>query len=128
MHSKAKLYAALLVDVLDTAGEKEQQRILTRFRTLLQKQGDMRIASKVVQEFKKAWENKSGQPGEIVSATPLPKSLADTLFRVVKKKGYIPKETVNTDVVGGIAVFLGSEYLVDNTFTARLQRIQKAIV
>ena len=128
MQSKVKLYATLLTEVLDKATEKQAAEKIARFKVLLKKAGDMQLASKIGKEFEKTWEARRGQKGEIISAAPLSKSVGDAFSRALRKKGYVPEERIQEDVLGGVAVFLGTEELVDNTFAARLQRIQKELV
>ena len=39
------------------------------------------------------------------------------------KKNYVMEEKVDPAVIGGVALFLGNEYVVDGTARGKLQRI-----
>lgn len=127
MAKKASLYAKVLVQSFNGASEKKQREIAVRFKSLLKKRGDLRRASLVLQEFLKLWEERNGKIARIVSSSELPSSIATQMKSVLKKSGYQVKEEQNENVIGGAAVFLGHEYLFDNTVKGKLQKL-KAIV
>jgi len=127
MAKKASLYAKVLVQSLDGAREKEQREIAARFKNLLKKRGDLRHVSSVLQEFKKLWEERKGKVARVVSATELSLPLSSLMKSALKKKGYQVKEEQNKDLIGGAAVFLGNEYLFDNTVKGKLQKLKAVL-
>ena len=46
---------------------------------------------------------------------------------VLKKDGYQVKEEQNESLIGGTAVFLGNEYLFDNTVKGKLQKLKAVL-
>jgi len=127
MAKKASLYAKVLVQSLESAPEQKQKEIVARFKGILKKRGDLRHVSAVLQEFAKLWEKRKGKIAHMVSATELPSSFVSLVRSVVKKKGYQVKEEHDENLIGGVAVFFGNEYLFDNTVRGKLQKL-KAIL
>lgn len=127
MAKKTSLYAKVLVQSFDGASVEKQREIAIRFKSLLKKRGDLRRASSVLQEFLKLWEERNGKIARMVSANELPSSIATQMKSMLKKDGYQVKEEQNESLIGGTAVFLGNEYLFDNTVKGKLQKL-KALV
>ena len=127
MAKKANLYAKVLVQSLDGAPEQKQKEIAARFKNLLKKRGDLRHVSSVLQEFKKLWEERKGKIARVVAATELPSSLSSFMKSALKKKGYQVKEEQDKNLIGGAAVFLGNEYLFDNTARGKLQKLKAVL-
>ncbi|MCH8049014.1 F0F1 ATP synthase subunit delta [Patescibacteria group bacterium] len=127
MAKKASLYAKVLVQSLNGASEKEQKEIAIRFKSLLKKRGDLRHVSSILQEFLKLWEERKGKIARVITAHELPSSFVSSMKSVLKKKGYQVKEEQNENLIGGAAVFLGNEYLFDNTARGRLQKLKTLV-
>ena len=127
MAKKTRLYAKALVESLEGVMEKEQREIAARFKHLLKKRGDLRHVSSVLQEFKKLWEERKGKIARVVAATELPSSLSSFMKSALKKKGYQVKEEQDKNLIGGAAVFLGNEYLFDNTVKGKLQKLKDVL-
>lgn len=127
MAKKASLYAKALLASFASAPEKEQKKIAARFKNLLKRQGDLRRVSLVLQEFEKLWEQRQGKVARVVSAAKLSSSFVNPLKSALKKKGYQAKEEQDTSLIGGAAVFLGNEYLFDNTVQGKLQKLKAAL-
>ena len=127
MAKKASLYAKVLVQSFNGASEKEQKEIAIRFKRLLKKQGDLRYASLALQEFTKLWEERNGKVARMISSSELPSPFVSSMKSVLKKDGYQIKEEQNESLIGGAAVFLGNEYLFDNTAKGKLQKLKAVL-
>lgn len=127
MVKKASLYAKALVQSFSGASEKEQKEIAIRFKNLLKKRGDLRYASLALQEFTKLWEERNGKVARVISSSELPSPFISSMKSVLKKNGYQIKEEQNESLIGGAAVFLGQEYLFDNTAKGKLQKLKSVL-
>lgn len=123
MQNKARLYAKVLSDSLEKVSESEAQKRIRRFRNLLKKRGDLRLLSTILQEFHRIWKERKGKVAQAVSAKPLGATLENSLETKLRKQGFILESKVEESVGGGVALYLGNEYLVDNTIKGRLKRI-----
>ena len=127
MQSKAKTYAHVMVESLDGLSEKEAAKRVKRLKALLQRRGDSKHISKILREFARAWKERRGQTGEAVSAEPLSKQTRERVEKALKQKGYVMEERVDPSVLGGIALFLGSSFLIDGTVRGKLKRLAKTL-
>ena len=127
MTKKASLYARALVQSLEGASEQKQKEIISRFKSLLKKRGDLRHLSSVFQEFEKLWEERDGKIARVVSHAGLSVSFAGLIKGALKEKGYQIKEEQDKSLIGGVAVFLGNEYLFDNTVKGKLQKLKAVL-
>ncbi|MDA1337551.1 MAG: F0F1 ATP synthase subunit delta [bacterium] len=124
MAKKTSLYARALVQSLRDVSEKEQRARVARFKSLLKKRGDLRLLSGVLGEFAKLWEQRNGKIANIVSAKKASPAFLETAGRALKKEGYVAKEEVNELLIGGSAVFLGNEYLIDSSVRGKLHKLR----
>ncbi|MEK7542088.1 MAG: F0F1 ATP synthase subunit delta [Patescibacteria group bacterium] len=124
---KAKIYARVLLEVLEGQSRKEIRLLSSRFKELLKKRGDLKYLAQILREFKALEEEKKGKLGEVVTANPLSGVVKSQVQKVLEDKGYQMKERVEPSVIGGQAIFLGKEYLIDGTIRGRLQRIAKLL-
>ena len=120
---KAKIYARVLFEVLEGQSEKEIRLLSSRFKELLKKRGDLKYLAQILREFKTLEEEKDGKSGEVIIANSLSGDVKSQLQKSLEDKGYQMKERVEPAVIGGQAIFLGKEYLIDGTIRGRLQRI-----
>ena len=127
MAKKASLYARALLQSLEEASEKEQREIAARFKSLLKKRGDLRHVSSVLREFSNLWKERKGKIARVVTAFDLPASFVSFMKSALKKKGYQIEEEQNENLIGGAAVFLGNEYLFDNTIKGKLQKLRAVL-
>lgn len=127
MIKKSIVYATGLLRALDGIPEKEQKARVVRFKKLLKKRGDLRLLSSILQEFEKLWEQRKGTVACLVSAAKIPSSFSESVKKTLKKKGYQVKEEQDESVIGGTAVFLGNEYLFDNTVKGKLQKLKAVL-
>jgi F0F1-type ATP synthase delta subunit len=108
---KAKRYAKLL---------RETQADPKRFVGLLKRRGDLRLLSEIQKEFQR---DKDGRVAEVISVKEVPQALTESLER----KGYLVKRRHDKSVLGGAAVILSNEYLIDNTVRGQLQKLWQKI-
>ena len=127
MAQKTRRYAQLLVDTLQDATEKEAREKIAKFRVFLKERGDMKLLNSILQEFQKLWTKRKGPVARIVSARPLPLSVQSQLKERVREKGFSPEMEINPEVIGGLAIFFGDEYVVDGTVRAKLAKVQQAL-
>jgi len=123
MSSKAKTYAHVMVESFDGLSEKEATKRVKSLKILLQKRGDFKQLSKILQEFSRAWKERKGRVAEAVSAEPLSSKTREKMEKSLKKKGYIMEERIDPSVIGGTALYLGRDYLIDSTIRGKLKRI-----
>ena len=124
MAKKTSLYARALVESLKDAPLKEQKEKIMRFKNLLKKRGDLRLQSAILGEFVKLWEKRDGKIATVISAKEAPDSFIHSITKTLKKEGYIVKEEENEALIGGFAVFLSNEYLVDNSIKGKLHKLR----
>ena len=127
MAKKATIYAQVLLETLDGVPQKEQRVRVERFKNLLKKRGDLRFSNTILQEFEKLWEQRKGTVARLVSASKLPPSISGPMKKSLKGKGYQIREEVNELLIGGSVVFLGNEYLFDNTVKGKLQKLKEVL-
>lgn len=123
MHSKAKTYGQVLKEVLQEASKQKRKTLFQNFKNLLKKRGDLRLLSKAVQEFKRLWENREGKIGTVVFATSPSEKMRKAAAKAFKRQGFVYEEKVDPGLVGGAEIFLGSDYLIDNSIKRKLERI-----
>ena len=124
MAKKTSLYARALVESLKDVPLKEQKERIVRFKTLLKKRGDLRLQSAILGEFVKIWEKRDGKIATVISAKEAPDSFIHSITKTLKKEGYVVKEEENEALIGGFAVFLSNEYLIDNSIKGKLHKLR----
>tara|TARA_Y100000310_G_scaffold335775_1_gene418654 strand:+ start:3039 stop:3434 length:396 start_codon:yes stop_codon:yes gene_type:complete len=125
MTKKTRIYARALVAALKDVEGKEMQARIARFKEVLKKRGDLKLVSAVIREFQRLWEQREGKISRVVVANPEAGGGLKKTKEMLQKKGYQSTQEVQEDLIGGLAVFLGSEYLIDNTIRGRLQKLQE---
>ncbi|MDO8584632.1 MAG: F0F1 ATP synthase subunit delta [bacterium] len=121
---KQTVYARLLVEALRDAKPAIVAARIANFKKLLKRSNDLKIAGKVVKEFERLWAAKDGTVAEVVTARPLGGSARKKLETRLKARGYVFAERIDPRVIGGVALRLGSDVLVDGTITNKLQRLR----
>lgn len=127
MQNKARQYTRALVEALEGKTQKEAEGIVKRLKMLLKKRGDLRLIYQVEKEFIKMEAEKEGVPAEVVAASALSDQTRKEMEQSLEKKGFTIRERVEPDLIGGIAIFLGKEQLIDGTIRGRLNRIAKLL-
>ena len=120
---KTRVYAKALKEVLEKASEKEQKKVIARLKVVLKKRQNLRHLSSVLKQFEQLWIERKGKQARAVVARPLSRELKAKVSRGLLKKGFRYNEEVQEDVLGGIALFLGKDYLIDNTVRSKLAKL-----
>lgn len=123
MPSKARIYGEVLKEVLEKTPEQKRKALFQNFRNLLKKRGDLRLLARAVQEFKTAWTNRKGNMGTVVFAKIPSARDRGSVTKTLKRKGFIYEEKVDPRLVGGAEIFLGNDYLIDNTVRSKLKSL-----
>ncbi|MCH7552292.1 F0F1 ATP synthase subunit delta [Patescibacteria group bacterium] len=123
MH-KTKMYAKALLEVLEGKSEKEQKLVAQRLKQLLKKRGDLRLLSAIVKEVESLQQ---GNPAQVVTAFKLSEQARSMVKKYLEQKGFSMQEKVDAHVLGGIAVYLGKEYMIDGTVRGKLQKLWQKI-
>lgn len=127
MQSKARLYASVLVSAFEGAKGAEILKRADRFKALLKKRGDLKIAGKVLREFAKAQKAATGKQAVLVSAKRVAKEGREKISALLEKKGYQTEERVAPELIGGLAIILENEILIDGTIQSKLARILSSL-
>lgn len=122
MAKKTLVYARALLETFKQVPEKEWKGVALRFKRLLKKRGDLKLASSILQEFGKLWESREGTVARVVTAKE--PSAAGAVEKALEERGYQVKREADMRLIGGVAVFLGNEYLADNSVRGRLRKLQ----
>ncbi|TSC56302.1 MAG: hypothetical protein Greene071421_242 [Parcubacteria group bacterium Greene0714_21] len=127
MQNKVRIYGEVLKEVLEKIPEQKYRSVFQNFKNLLKKRGDLRLLSKAVQEFKTVWENRKGKKGTVVFAKTPSGAMRKTVAKALKRKGFIYEEKIDPRLVGGAEIFLGNDYLIDNSIQGKLASIAKLV-
>ena len=124
---KAKTYAKAMVQAFDGVSEKETKKRAQILKRVLYKRGDSKHISKILQEFARAWKERKGQTATVLSAELLSGKTRKQFEESLAKKRYIMEEKVDPGVIGGVALFLGNDYVIDSTIRGKLQRLARSL-
>ena len=127
MASKTRTYARVLTAVLADATEEQAPMIVQNFKQLLKKRGDLKLSSAILQEFTAVWSAQKGIVARVITATPLSDSAKRQTEQSLKEQGFVLEEKVEPTVIGGTALFLGKDYLIDGTVRGRLQKLTRIL-
>jgi F0F1-type ATP synthase delta subunit len=125
--SKAKTYAAIMVEAFDGISEKEAEKKVRALKSLLYRRGDFKQISKILREFSRAWKERKGKTATVVTAEALSEQAKKQVEQSLQKNGYRAEEKVDPGVIGGMALYLGSDYVVDSTVRGKLQRLSASL-
>jgi len=123
MQGKNRIYARVLHEVLKGASLTEQKKRIHAFKNILKKRGDMKAIHGVLQEFHRLQEEQKGKVAEVVSARQLAPAVRAALASKLKSMKFALRDRIEPRVIGGVALFLGKEFLLDNTILARLKKL-----
>lgn len=123
MQSKARIYARVLHEALRGVALTEQKKRIRVFKEILKKRGDIKISNGILQEFQRLQKEQKGKIGEVVSATKLSAHVKTMFASNLKSMKFVLEDRVDPAVLGGVAVFFGKEFLIDNTIRGRLRKL-----
>ena len=124
---KAKTYAKAMVAAFDGLSEKEAKKRTQILKRVLYKRGDSKQISKILQEFARAWKERKGTVATVLSAELLSGKTKKQFEESLAKKRYIMEEKVDPGVIGGVALFLVNDYVIDSTIRGKLQRLARSL-
>lgn len=127
MRNKPKIYGKVLSETLEGKSRAQARELIKRFKTLLKKRGDLRFLYQILKEYQELQEEKEGKPAQVIFASLPSERLKNDLKTSLGQKGFQMKEKINPQVIGGAAMFLGREFLIDGTVRGRLQKIAKLL-
>ena len=123
MQSKIRIYAGVLHEVLKGASLAEQKKRVHAFKGILKKRGDMKMSHGILQEFYRLQKEQKGKIGKVISGHILQASVKSMLSIMLRSMRYTLEDRIDPAVIGGVAVFLGNEFLIDNTIVGRLRKL-----
>lgn len=123
MQSKVRIYAKVLYESLKGVSFAEQKRRIHICKEILKRRGDIKISHGILQEFHRLEIEQKGKVGEVVSAKKLAAPVKAALVSKLKSMKFSLQDRIDPAVIGGVAVFLGKEFLIDNTILGRLRKI-----
>ncbi len=122
------MYAQALKETLEGVSQKTQATVrIKNFKKLLKKRGDLKLLAQILQEFQKAWRERKGKIGELLSAKPLSPAIREYSKKAVQKKGFVYEEKVDSSLIGGMALLLSNEYLIDNTVAGKIRKLREQL-
>ena len=127
MRNRAMTYAKAMVEAFDGVSEKDAKKRAQTLKRMLYKRGDSKHISKILQEFARAWKERKGQTATVLSAELLSGKTRKQFEESLAKKRYIMEEKVDAGVIGGVALFLGNDYVIDSTIRGKLQRLARSL-
>ena len=123
MQSKVRIYAKVLHEALRGVSLAEQKKRIRMFKEILKRRGDIKISHGILQEFYRLQKEQKGKVGEVVSAKKLAASVKARLVSNLKSMKFALQDRIDPSLIGGVAVFLGNEFLIDNTILGRLRKL-----
>ena len=126
MQSKVKIYAKVLYEALKGVSLPEQKKRIQIFKEILKRRGDMKISHGILQEFGRLEQEQKGKISQIVSARALAASVKAAFASKLKSMKFVLQHSIDPSVIGGVALFLENDFLIDNTILARLRKLSYA--
>lgn len=115
---------ALAGSLMKAKTSKEASSMLDNFFSLVKRRGDTKFLRAILIEVQKEYEAKGRKVAEMVSAAPLSSTSQKKALSLLKLKGFnAPTWHVNPELLGGSALFLGNERLMDGTLREKLHRM-----
>ncbi|MDO8655127.1 MAG: F0F1 ATP synthase subunit delta [bacterium] len=115
---------ALVSSLLKAKTRKEAAAMLGNFFLLVKRRGDTKFLRAILREVQSEYGTKGGKVAEMVSAVPLSPAARKKTLSILKPKGFgAVTMRVNPELLGGSALFLGNEYLMDGTLREKLYRM-----
>lgn len=125
-------YAKALYESVQDKSQSEGDSVVANFLKILQKNGQLKLAKKIVEKFSAIWNKEN----EIVEATVTSREALDkeSLKKIEKfvAEKYLAKEVVLNNVIdekikGGIIIKVGDE-MMDASVAKRLEDLKLSLV
>lgn len=128
LQNKTRKYADALLQALEKeSDEKKVIEIVSRLKKILRKHGQTRRTNEILKIFSKMWKERNGKIATIFSSESLIPSVENKMKKQLLEKKYSVEERVDPDLIGGLALYLGNDYLIDATIKGKLRKIRKSI-
>tara|TARA_B100001971_G_C18092106_1_gene484045 strand:- start:240 stop:629 length:390 start_codon:yes stop_codon:yes gene_type:complete len=127
MASKSNIYARVLADAVKEVSEDKATIVVQNFKKILKKRGDLKLASQILQEFNEIWISQKGTVASLVTASVLSDTARKETETSLKAKGFVLEQKVDPAVIGGVAIFLGKDYMIDGTVRGRLKKLTRIL-
>lgn len=115
---------ALVGSLMKAKTRKEAAVMLSNFFLLVKRRGDTKFLRAILVEAQHEYEARGGKVAEMVSAAPVSLAARKRALSILKPKGFgAITMRVNPELLGGSALFLGNEYLMDGTLREKLYRM-----
>ncbi len=131
MKITATQYANTLYELAEGKKEVQINAITKKFTELLIKNGQLKLAGKIIEKFSEIYNQKNGiVEVEIVSREKLSGELVNKLDKFVKEK-YKAKKVVlinkiDENIKGGIVIKVGDE-IVDASISGKLRNLRSSL-
>lgn len=131
MKVTAKQYAQTLLELTEGKSEQEVLDVAKKFAQVLQRDGQMKNASKIMEKFSDLYNEAHGiVETEIVSREKLDGKMIGKLNEFIKEK-YEAKEVIVKNIVdekikGGIVIKVGDD-IIDGSVAAQLKKLKNIL-
>ena len=117
-----KLYALALADVIaKKISLQEEKKVIYNFLKLLEKNGKLKNAKKIISLTQKYYLEKTGNKSIILQTAR--KSDTKSLLKSLYKEGDIAEEKVNPALIAGIKIIINNEKQLDFSLSKKLNDI-----
>jgi F-type H+-transporting ATPase subunit delta len=127
-----KQYAQVLYDLTDGKSKSEIERSVADFACHIYKEGELKLADKIIGQFSKIYDRKNGiVEASIATAEKISDSTEKKLKDYIEKK-YNAKKTILNNIVdesikSGFVLRVGDE-VMDGSVAGRLEELRKILV
>ena len=123
MALKAKVYAKVIIEAIKGKSETEARKILKAVLSSIRKRGDLNLIGDIIRECEREEKESKGPLARIITSGKISSDAHLELKKKLEEKGFQVEEEIEPNIIGGTALFLGSETLIDSTVLAKLQKI-----
>ncbi|OGZ67379.1 MAG: hypothetical protein A3C58_03765 [Candidatus Staskawiczbacteria bacterium RIFCSPHIGHO2_02_FULL_34_10] len=117
-----KLYALALADVIaKKISLQEEKKVIYNFLKLLEKNGKLKNAKKIISLTQKYYLEKTGNKSIILQTAR--KTITKNLLKSLYKEGDIIEEKINPALIAGIKIIINNEKQLDFSLKNKLDNI-----
>ncbi|MEK7061652.1 MAG: F0F1 ATP synthase subunit delta [Patescibacteria group bacterium] len=124
MKYKPKDYATALIElILKKTTLSQEKKISDNFLNLLEKNGDIGKAKKIIALVEVLFFKKTGRKKIILQTARKMSSEQKGLLESLVKKGDIVKEEINKELIAGVKIIINNEKQFDASMKKKLENI-----
>ena len=128
MRYSSKKYAQALYESTAGQPQKEQEKILAQFLSVLERYHDHSLLPRITEAYEKIRRRREKiVKVEVVTAKKVKNSLLDQIREKFDKKVEFVEKIV-PEVLGGLKLTVNDEYLIDGTFQGRVDKLYKQMM